>query len=492
MSVYRSRLREGLDRHSEDFISSLKSDRELFEYEIESSLAHTLMLREQRVLNHAQAKKLASALTSLRAPRIPSAGFEDIHEYVESAVTKIAGEDAGERLHTGRSRNDQVATITRMFCRENLLKLGESLLGLAKTLSQLAEKHRHDPFLSYTHLQQAQIQSLGHQLQSYLVPSMRDLERISECYARTNISPLGASAGAGSTIKLSRTRTARLLGFEGVMENCQDAVQSRDYAIEAVYIQSLIMIELSRIAEDLILWTTKEFNYYHLPDSLSSPSSVMPQKKNSDVLEMVRANAAKQLANLVQMLTLLKGLPSGYNRDLQNEKEVLIQSFPITIEAIRTIERCLRQGSFNTNEMRKRAAESDAFALPLAEWLVLAKGISFRTAHRIAGRIIISIGPTRIPIGKQTPNRLQELLTKADGPKLSIDEAKELRQRLTPDGTLAATATEGGPFEAQVLRTHSQLKKELNRISQIQSSFWKHLQDAQENLRLETSQLDPR
>lgn len=478
--VYRSRLKVRLDETTEKFISSLRTGRQLLPYEIDSSIAHALMLREQNILTREQVRRLVGALDSLRTQKLPAKGFEDIHEYVESAVTRIVGEKIGGRLHTARSRNDQVATVTRMLCREKLLQLGESTLSLTSTLSRLAEKHSQDPALSYTHLQQAQIQTLGHQMQSYLSSIIRGLERLSECYARTNVSPLGSSAGAGSTIKVDRKMTAELLGFDGVLENCQDAVQSRDYAVEAVFIQSLIMLDLCRVAEDLILWSTSEFRYYELPDSLSSPSSVMPHKKNADVLEMVRANAAVQLGILLQMLTLLKGLPSGYNRDLQSEKEILFHSFPLTMDALKTTEACLRLGTFKTETMEKRAEESDIFALPFAEWLVRKKRIPFRQAHRIAGRITAKYR-AKTSLGKNTRFLLQ-MLREDGGPKLNVKELNELKLSLSPRAVLEATHTEGGPSEAQVMRARSTMNKELDHISNFLSNARKELQTAQENL----------
>lgn len=483
-SIYRSRLKTDLDEGSEEFISSLKSDKQLLQYEIDSSLAHAIVLQEQKILTNEQALKLISALESLRKQEIPARGFEDIHEYVESAVTKIAGHDVGGRLHTARSRNDQVATVTRMFCRERLLELGDTMLRLAGTLSRLSEKHAKDPVLSYTHLQQAQVQTLGHHLQSYLASVLRTLERLSECYRRTNLSPLGASAGAGSTIRVDRERTAELLGFDGLLENCQDAVQSRDYAVEAAFIQCLVMLDLSRVAEDLILWSTSEFHYFELPDSLSSPSSVMPHKKNADLLELVRATTAAQIAKLLEMQTILKGLPSGYNRDLQNLKEVLLHSFPPIVESITTTEKCLRLGSFNTEEMKERATNSAAFVLPLAEWMVLNKSVSFREAHKIAGRIIAKSDGTSISVAEISNSKLHQMLKEAGGPRLNAKELRELKLRLSLHAVLKATRTEGGPSLTQVMRTHSLLNREIKRVSRYLSIARGRLRTARDNLQI--------
>jgi argininosuccinate lyase len=464
--IYRSRLAKDIDSKSQAFISSLAADADLLEYEIDSSLAHVIMLKEQGWVSVDEGAKIAGALIKTAKTKVPTEGFEDIHEYVETEVTRLTSRETGGRLHTARSRNDQVATITRMMCRDRLLRLMEVTGALVETLLDLSRRYSSTPMLAYTHLRQAQLQTLGHHFQSYAEPLTRDIARLSDCFNRTNECPLGASAIAGSTMKIDRKRTGELLGFASVMTNCEDAVESRDYAVEAVFVQALLAVDLSRVAEDLIIWSTSEFSYFELPDDLASPSSAMPQKKNADLLEMVRANSALQIAELVQMLTTLKGLTSGYNRDLQNIKAILARSFKTTLDAVSTVERCLKGGTFNTVEMKRKAAASDVFALPLAEWLVRKHGVPFREAHGIAGRVSGLLTSQKRKFSDLSPGELERAIHGAGfEARLGGPESKELRRYLRPEAILRETTTEGGPSGAQVIASYRRLRRKLEESS---------------------------
>jgi argininosuccinate lyase len=481
--IYRSRLTKDIDSKSQRFISSLDADSEMLEYEIDSSLAHVVMLKEQGWVSAGEAAKIVEALRKTGKARVPTEGFEDIHEYVETEVTRLTSKDTGGRLHTARSRNDQVATITRMMCRDRLLQLMEATGGLVETLLELSRRHSSTPVLAYTHLRQAQLQTLGHHLQSYAQPLLRDMERLSDCLNRTGECPLGAAAVAGSTIRVDRRRTSELLGFAAVLTNCEDAVESRDYAVEAVFDQALLAVDLSRMAEDLIIWSTSEFAYLELPDEMASPSSAMPHKKNADVLEMVRADSALQIAELVQMLVTLKGLTSGYNRDLQNIKAILARSFKTTLEVLSTLERCLKGGTFNALEMRKKAEDSDVFALPLAEWLVRKRGLPFREAHRVAGRtsgLLASQGKRFVDL---LPKELAGLVQQArPSLKLSDPESRELRGYLRPEAILRETTTEGGPSSAQVRANYRSLKSKLAELEKATIDERRRLSQAKRRL----------
>jgi|GEM_PF-868590 argininosuccinate lyase len=449
--LYRSRLGRAFDPKSRRLISSLNVDASLLEYEVDSSEAHLLMLTRAGLVRKEEAVQIVRALESLRGKKLPADGYEDIHEYVEACVTELTSGEVGGRLHTARSRNDQVATITRMKSREELLELASRVLELVETLIILAEKEATTPLLSYTHLRQAQVQTLGHHLMSYAWPMLRNAERLIQCYDRTNRSPLGAAVGAGSTIEVDREMTARLLGFDSLMTNCQDAVQSRDFALEASFLQCNIMIDLSRLAEDLILWSSSEFHYFELPDIMASPSSAMPHKKNPDVLEMIRANTSSLIGNLVEMLSTMKALPSGYNRDLQNVKAALLASFPVTRDAISSMKECLERGHFFRKEMKLRVEKSDVFALPLAEWLVINKAVPFRTAHRIAGKVS-SFSPLQLTsLTEMAPSELSKAIVSAKGPHLTPIEASILKQFLSTSLVLKSTKTRGGPSRRAVL-----------------------------------------
>jgi argininosuccinate lyase len=460
--IYRSRLARDIDSRSRRFISSLEADSELLQYEIDSSLAHVVMLKEQGWVSAGEAARIAEALRKTAKAGVPTEGFEDIHEYVETEVTRLASRKIGGRLHTARSRNDQVATITRMMCRDRLLQLMGTTGALVETLLELSRRYSSTPMLAYTHLRQAQLQTLGHHLQSYAEPLIRDIERMSDCLDRTDECPLGASAIAGSTLRVDRRRTSELLGFASVMTNCEDAVESRDYAVEAVFVQALLAVDLSRMAEDLIIWSTTEFAYFELPDSMASPSSAMPHKKNADVLEMVRADSALQIAELVQMLATLKGLASGYNRDLQNIKDTLARSFKTTEGALSTLERCLKGGSFNTIEMRRKAEESDVFALPMAEWLVKKRGLPFREAHRVAGKASSVLTSKKKRFLDLSHKEMARLLLQADHSlRLTDPGCRELRSYLRLEAILNETTTYGGPSGAQVRANYRSLRRKL-------------------------------
>ncbi|MGA1975563.1 MAG: argininosuccinate lyase [Conexivisphaerales archaeon] len=489
--LYRSRLGKDINSSSQRFIGSLGVDVELLQYEIDSSLAHVVMLKEQGWLSAEDAKKIAKALRKTAEVRVPAEGFEDIHEYVETAVTQMTSKETGGRLHTARSRNDQVATITRMMCRDRLLQLTEAAAGLASTLLELSRRYSSTPVLAYTHLRQAQLQTLGHHLQSYVQPLVRDIERLSDCYGRTDQCPLGASAVAGSTIKVDRRRTSELLGFSSVLINCEDSVESRDFAVESMFVQSLLLVGLSRIAEDMIIWSTSEFAYFELPDDLVSPSSAMPHKKNADVLEMVRADAALQIAQLVQMLVTLKGLTSGYNRDLQNVKATLTGSFWTTLDAISSVDMCLKGGSFDAKEMQRKAEGSDVFALPLAEWLVRKRGVAFREAHRIAGRVVFELASKKRRFADLSPGELAKMVKLAgSGFTLSTAESMHLHAYLRPAMVLKETATEGGPSDAQVLANYRRLKGELANLMEEARKREKGLSEARKRLYASVSSIE--
>jgi argininosuccinate lyase len=486
--IYRSRLAKDIDSRSQRFISSLDADSELLQYEIDSSLAHVTMLKEQGWVSGSEAAEIVEALKKTAKARVPTEGFEDIHEYVETEVTRLTSKETGGRLHTARSRNDQVATITRMMCRDRLLQLMEATGGLVGTLLELSRRYSSTPVLAYTHLRQAQLQTLGHHLQSYAGPLVRDIERLSDCLDRTDECPLGASAVAGSTIRVDRERTSELLGFASVMANCEDAVESRDYAVEAMFVQALLVVDLSRMAEDLIIWSTSEFAYFELPDDLASPSSAMPHKKNADVLEMVRADSALQIAELVQMLATLKGLTSGYNRDLQNIKAILTRSFRTTLESLSTLERCLKGGTFNTLEMRRKAEDSDVFALPLAEWLVRKRGMPFREAHRVAGRASGLLASQRKKFVDLSPRELAKLVQQAGpGLKMGGPEGMELRGYLRPEAILKETTTEGGPSSGEVHANYRSMKRKLAQFEKETADRRRRLSQAKGKLRASIS-----
>ncbi|HDJ04413.1 MAG TPA: argininosuccinate lyase, partial [Candidatus Bathyarchaeota archaeon] len=326
--IYRARLGKAPNKKIVKFLSSIEDDYRIFEADIEGTEAHNIMLYEQQVLSRRDLVRILSSLEKLK--REYESGkvkikpeYEDVHEFIETYVIRDVGIEAGGKLHTGRSRNDQVALDIRMVLRWALIEVGEGILHLTYSLLKKAEEHKETLMPLYTHTQHAQVGTLGHYLLAYVDILLRDLERLDSCYRRVNLSPLGAGPIGGTSIPIDRMRTASLLGFDGVVENTIDAVSSKDVEIESLSILANLMSTLSRIAEDLILWSSSEFSFIELADEYSSTSSIMPQKKNPCTLELVRGRTGRVFGALNGVLNIVKGLTTGYNRDLQEVKHHL-------------------------------------------------------------------------------------------------------------------------------------------------------------------------
>lgn len=385
--MYRSRLDQNLDKSTLDYVSSISDDSEIAIYDIIGSQAHVIMLYENKILSRTEAKKILTALEKTKKENLAASTAEDIHELVESLVIKKAGHTAGGKMHTARSRNDQVALDLRMKIRDDINTLCKCLLDLIETLVSVAEKHADSPMPLYTHLQQAQIGTFSHYLLSYLDSLFRDLDRLYVTYGRINESPLGAGPVGGTSITIDRSSTAKMLGFKGIVENSIDATSSRDVVAEYVSDVAILMTNLSRISEDLIIWSTSEFSFVELSDRFSSPSSVMPQKKNPDILELTRGKTGRVIGNLVAVLTAVKGLASGYGRDLQEIKPSVFSSSKIAISALVVLNSMFATLRVNKQRMRKAAGSGYLAALDIAEMMVN-EGVPFRAAHKIVGQLV--------------------------------------------------------------------------------------------------------
>ncbi|WP_268543801.1 argininosuccinate lyase [Candidatus Nitrosotenuis cloacae] len=385
--MYRSRLDQSLDKHTLDYVSSVSDDSEIAIYDIVGSQAHAIMLYENKILNISETKKILSALEKLKKEKLITADAEDIHELIESLVVKKIGLKAGGKMHTARSRNDQVALDLRMKIRDDINTLCACVADLISTLVSVAEKHTNTAMPLYTHLQQAQIGTFSHYLLSYADALFRDMDRLYVTYGRINESPLGAGPVGGTSIPIDRNSTAKMLGFKGIVENSIDATSGRDVVAEYVSDVAILMTNLSRIAEDLVIWSTSEFSFVELSDRFSSPSSVMPQKKNPDILELTRGKAARVVGNLVAVLTTVKGLASGYGRDLQEIKPSVFSSSRIAISALVVLNSMFATLKVNDQKMRRVAGSGYLIALDIAESLVN-EGMPFRTAHKIVGQLV--------------------------------------------------------------------------------------------------------
>jgi argininosuccinate lyase len=429
---------------AEKFLNSLSFDARLWRQDIRGSIAHALMLGRQGIIGQDEAAAIVRGLEQIRQ-EIEQGGLEfdpgaeDIHSFIEACLVDRIGE-AGKKLHTARSRNDQVATDLRLYLKDEIASLGGLLLELIGALVRLAREHRETIMPGYTHLQRAQPVTLAHHLLAYCEMLRRDYARLRDCHKRTDSSPLGAGALAGTTFPIDRAYTARKLGFREIAGNTLDAVSDRDFVAEFLFAASLIMTHLSRFSGELILWSSSEFGFVALDDAYTTGSSIMPQKKNPDVPELVRGKAGRVYGHLAAILTVLKGLPLAYNKDLQEDKEAVFDAVDtvrgcmgITIPLVETLK-------VNGERMRTAAGENFTNATDLADYLV-GHDVSFRDAHRIAGQAVLYC----ISRGK----RLEDL---------SLEEFGSFSPAFEPDvyeyiSTLACVARRslpGGPAPAAV------------------------------------------
>ena len=376
-----------------EFNNSFKFDRRLFFADVNASIAHCDALFHAGVLTRLESERIKNGLqTILKRADYDKNYFdelnsEDVHSFIEARLIQLIG-DAGRKIHTGRSRNDQVATAFRLWLRGEIEEIQKIVRHLQKTLIETAEKQRDAVLPGYTHLQRAQPILWAHWCLAYFEMFARDRERLDEVWRRVNVLPLGSAALAGTSYEIDREEVARQLGFEGVSANSLDAVSDRDFAVEFVGACSLIMVHLSRIAEDLILYASSEFQFIELSDAVSTGSSLMPQKKNPDALELIRGKAGRVFGHQTALLTILKGLPMAYNKDMQEDKEAVF-------DTVDTVKISLRIGSIvlnnlRVNEEKTRAAAANGYlnATELADYLVQ-KNIPFRLAHDTVGKIVM-------------------------------------------------------------------------------------------------------
>ncbi len=417
--MYRSRLGTDLSNITLDYVSSINDDSEIALYDIIGSQAHTIMLLQNKIITKNDAKKILSSLENLKNEKFDSSsGAEDIHELIESLVIKKAGMASGGKMHTARSRNDQVVLDIRMKIRDDINIICNCLLDTIESLVSVSKNHQKTIMPFYTHLQQAQAGLFSHYLLAQADVLSRDFQRLFDTFQRINQSPLGAGPVGGTSIAIDRHSTAKMLGFDGVVENSIDATSARDFVAEYVAMISILMTNLSRISEDFIIWSTSEFSFIELSDEFTSPSSVMPQKKNPDILELTRGKTAEIIGNLTAILTTIKGLASGYGRDLQQIKSSIWSTSKISISALLIIKSIVLTMKVNEKQMKKVTESSNLIALDIAEKLVQ-EGIPFRVTHKIAGVLVQLAHTSKKPISKLTTLEIKKSVegTKID-PKI--------------------------------------------------------------------------
>ena len=352
------RFSKALDPRVDKINSSLQIDYVFYEYDIMGSQAHAKMLERQELITENEATMICDNLEIIKKELEQDIHDldetkEDIHMFIEHLLIQKIG-DIGKKLHTGRSRNDQVALDLRLYIRDAMLQIESLLSNLLSVLNSLSNKHKDDIMPGYTHLQQAQPISLGQYFGAYFAMFKRDISRLKDCHQRMNFSPLGTGALAGSTLPLDRHSVAKELGFDGIIENTLDAVSDRDFIIEFCGIASIIMMHMSRLSEDLIIWSTEEFSFVILDDAFATGSSLMPNKKNPDVLELIRGKSGRVFGHLMSILTVMKGLPLTYNKDMQEDKESLLDTVSTLTTCLEIITPFLESLRFNTNLMKKR------------------------------------------------------------------------------------------------------------------------------------------
>ena len=379
------------DKLADDFNSSIRFDQRMFRQDIEGSIAHATMLAARKIISTAESEAmiggLAGIMEDLQTGALTVAeDCEDIHMFVEQVLTERIGE-TGKKLHTARSRNDQVALDLRMYLREECDTISEQIKDVLRVLTEIAEEHKSTIMPGYTHLQRAQPVSFGHYMMAYAMMLMRDLERLSDCRKRINISPIGCCALAGTTYDTDRRFEAELLHFDGIAMNSMDGVSDRDFAVEMMGVLSILMMHLSRMAEELILWASWEFHFISISDAYTTGSSIMPQKRNADMAELIRGKTGRVYGDLMGLLTTLKGLPLAYNKDMQEDKEGVFDACDTVKMCLKILAPMLATMTVNKERMLQAAQEGFINATDLADYLVK-KGMPFRNAYKIAGRLV--------------------------------------------------------------------------------------------------------
>lgn len=422
----------------EEFTQSIHFDRRLFSYDIEGSLAHARMLGKQGIISADEEKSIRKGLTAVRK-EMEAGKFifdikdEDIHMAIEKALIKRIGK-AGEKLHTGRSRNDQVVLDVRLYLRDEIRNLIRLLKDLKKELVEAAKREKTTIMPGYTHLQKAQPVLLSHYLLSFWEMFDRDEQRLRDCLKRVNVLPLGAAALAGTSLPLDRDYVARLLKFPAVSHNSMDTVADRDFIAEFIFAASIVMMHMSRFCEDLVIWSSNEFRYVEISDAFTTGSSIMPQKKNPDVAELIRGKTGRVYGHLMAMLTILKGLPMTYNRDLQEDKEPLFDAADTVSSSVEILTGMLSQITFQRARMGQEAGRDFSTATDIAEYLVQ-KGIAFREAHGIVGRIVEYCLDNKKELTKMTLPEFRKFHSRFD---------KDVLPRLQPENSVNLRTTFGG------------------------------------------------
>ncbi len=456
LKLWGGRFEQTTNEIVERFSSSVEFDQRLYDQDIRGSIAHARMLHKVGVISEADFTKIQRGLEQIRreietGELVWSSALEDVHMNIESRLTKLIG-DAGKRLHTGRSRNDQVATDIRLYLRQSIEDIFQVLLDLQSALVTVAKREFDSIMPGYTHLQIAQPVTFGHHMLAWNEMLERDRGRLLDCSKRLNVCPLGSAALAGTSFPIDREMTARELGFSEVSSNSLDAVADRDFMIEFNASAALMMVHLSRMSEEMILWSTDAFKFIDLGDAFCTGSSIMPQKKNPDVAELVRGKSARVNANLLGLLMLMKGQPMTYNRDNQEDKELLFDSIDTVVICLQVYTAMIPQMSVNRETLYKAALEGYATATDLADYLVR-KQVPFRDAHEIVGKTVNYAISKRCRLDEITLSKYKSFCDKVED---------DVYQVLTLEASVSARDHLGGTAPVQVAKAAISAEAKIN------------------------------
>ena len=443
--VWGGRFREEVDGLVDKFNSSIHFDRRLYAEDIDGSVAHCRMMAARGIIDDEESSRIIEALGAIKRElgrgKVSFQDYEDIHSLVENALVEKVGA-LGEKLHTGRSRNDQVALDMRLHVRSRTGRVLELLDETRKALVRLAERNIDVVMPGYTHLQRAQPVLAAHHLMAYYQMMSRDVERFTQCLARANVMPLGSAALAGSTFDLDRAMVARELGFDAVSANSMDAVSDRDFVLDFLYASSVLSMHLSRLSEELVLWSTMEFGFISISDAFCTGSSIMPQKKNPDVPELVRGKAGRVFGHLIGLLTTMKGLPLTYNKDMQEDKEALFDTADTVEICLEVVARLLPEITFNRERLMSAAGEGYLVATDLADYLVR-KGLTFRDAHEVSGRMVLYAMERSVELHRLTIQEMKRFSRQIDEDVYGwLDPESCIRRRTINGGTGFETVAE--------------------------------------------------
>lgn len=453
--LWGGRFAEPTDAMMERINASIGFDRRFYAQDIKGSQAHAAMLARQGIISADEAEAIIKGLDQVReeieAGKMEfSDSLEDIHTHVEARLKEIIGEAAG-KLHTARSRNDQVATDLRLWVMEACGELDAALMEYQRALIEVAEAHQSAIMPGYTHLQRAQPVLLAHHLLAYYEMACRDRERLADCLGRTARLPLGAAALAGTPHPLDPASVAENLGMSGICANSLDAVSDRDFALELLFVLSLIQMHVSRLSEELILWSSQEFGFVSLSDAFSTGSSIMPQKKNPDAAELIRAKSGRVIGDLISLLMVLKGLPLAYNKDLQEDKEPVFDAVDTVLDCLRVLAPMLRGLTINESRMRRAVGKGFLNATELADYLAQ-RGVPFRQAHELAGQAV--------RLAEAQGLTLEELKIE-DYQEISPVIQDDVYTYLEPEHAIAARKSPGGTAGANVAAALKEARKRL-------------------------------